>query len=579
MNTAAEAAIAPMASTQSYGDNINVNLLRALPKDAGVVVEVGCYRGALGEAYKRFNPHCFYAGIEINATAAVIAQNRLDQVFVGNAEDLEFSPAIAPGSVDCLVYGDVLEHLLNPWELLARHRQWLKPDGVVVACIPNIQHWTAIRDLLLGKWEYQDQGLLDRTHLRFFTRDSIEDLFKQVGLELYGLFSVDNRRDELFEEFKALLEPVLNRLQVPLSTFDQQSAALQYVVQARLPQPPPLRRLYVQTLVMETKACKRVRVSEPHYFLEGIPGVRTFSSDRDAKLGLERAGEQTVFLWQRPILLYPKDVATVRKVLQRGYLVVVEVDDDPLRWKDRGDILFSYRAVHAVQTSTEKLASFLRQINPHVAVFPNQIAELPAPRIYDPTAPVRLFFGALNRKEDWTPLMPALNRVLQRWGDRVYVEVIHDKEFFEALATPHKTFQPFVPYQAYENTLLRSDIAILPLSPTRFNSLKSDLKFLECAACGVTVLASPVVYGDVIQDGVTGMLFRTPEEFEGRLNGLIEHPQQRQNLARHARDWVKRHRMQSLHVRDRYHWYCELYDRLPELNDSLRRRVPEVFQP
>ena len=82
-----------------------------------------------------------------------------------------------------------------------------------------------------------------------------------------------------------------------------------------------------------------------------------------------------------------------------------------------------------------------------------------------------------------------------------------------------------------------------------------------------------------IEDGVTGLLFRNPEEFEARLNGLIENSQQRLELARRAYDWVKANRMQCLHFRDRYNWYCQLYDRLPELNDSLRRRVPEVFQP
>ncbi|MEM6500488.1 MAG: methyltransferase domain-containing protein [Cyanobacteria bacterium P01_C01_bin.89] len=566
-------------STQPYNDNLNHNLLRSLPKDAAVVVELGCYRGALGEAYKRLNPHCTYIGIEINEDAAAIAQTRLDKVIVGNAEAPDFDPGIQPGTVDCVIYGDVLEHFVNPWDTLAKHRQWLKPDGIVLACIPNVQHWSVIRDLLLGKWEYCDQGLMDRTHLRFFTRDSIEQLFKQAGLELYGLFPVDQRRDEGFEEFKRILEPALQRLKVPMGTFDIQAAAYQYVVRGRVAQPDPVRRLYVQTLVMEEKACKRVRVSEPNYFLEAMPGIRTFSSDRDARLGLERPGEQTVFIWQRPILLYPKDIATVKRVLDRGYLIVVELDDDPLRWKDRGDVLFTYRAAHAVQTSTEKLAGFLRQINPHVAVFPNQIGELPPPRVYDAQAPVRLFFGALNRQEDWRPLMSALNRVVQRWGDRIHVEIIYDKEFFETLDTPHKTFQPFVPYAAYRDTLNKCDVAILPLGATRFNCLKSDLKFLECAACGVTVLASPVVYEESIEDGVTGLLFRNPEEFEARLNGLIENSQQRLELARRAYDWVKANRMQCLHFRDRYNWYCQLYDRLPELNDSLRRRVPEVFQP
>ena len=71
--------------------------------------------------------------------------------------------------MDCLVYGDVLKHLKDPWSLLREHRAFLSERGLVLACIPNIQHWTILTALLRGQWNYQEEGLLDRTHLRFFT--------------------------------------------------------------------------------------------------------------------------------------------------------------------------------------------------------------------------------------------------------------------------------------------------------------------------------------------------------------------------------------------------------------------------
>ena len=71
--------------------------------------------------------------------------------------------------MDCLVFGDVLEHLVDPWAVLARLARLVCDGGQILACIPNVQHYSVIVSLLRGKWDYQDEGLLDRTHLRFFT--------------------------------------------------------------------------------------------------------------------------------------------------------------------------------------------------------------------------------------------------------------------------------------------------------------------------------------------------------------------------------------------------------------------------
>src|SRR5262249_25372320 len=151
-----------------YYNRVNTDLLRLIPPDSAVILEAGCGAGALTEAYRRINPSVYYIGVEKHVEAASIAHlhGRIDRVIVGDLETIE--PAALglsekQPSVDCLVFGDVLEHLVNPWATLKRFARLVRKGGQVLACIPNVQHYSVIVSLLRGQWEYQDEGLLDRT--------------------------------------------------------------------------------------------------------------------------------------------------------------------------------------------------------------------------------------------------------------------------------------------------------------------------------------------------------------------------------------------------------------------------------
>jgi SAM-dependent methyltransferase len=559
-----------------YYDRVNPYLLPLLPADAALVVDVGCGAGALGAEYRRVNPDARYVGVEVEAEAAARARTRLDQVLEGDVEDPDLGQGvIAEGSVDCLIYGDSLEHLIDPWTTLRRHAGWLRPGGHVVASVPNVGHWSVIAHLLRGEWPYQDEGLLDRTHLRFFTLRGVRELFEQAGLCVVDISATDNGAPGV-EQFQQLLKPILPAVGVSFAEFVGRTRAFQYLVRATKAARPP-RRMLIQT-ALALPPCDRVRVLEPDRFLGSIPGVRTASAKGGPDLGSAEPGVEKVFVWQRTALAPADGLPRQRDLLGRGYLVVAELDDAPENWPEHADrISFTLRSSHAVQTSTEPLAERLREFNPNVAVFRNHLARLPPSREYDDAAPVTLFFGALDRERDWEPIMAGLNRVLAKYPGKVAVRVVHDRGFFEAVATPRKEFEPFCEFERYQAVLRACDVALLPLRDTPANRAKSDLKFVEAAGHGVAALASPVVYAGSVADGVTGFLYYSEQDFEDRLTLLIEQPRLRRRLAGRAYDWVRRERLLCRHYRERYRWYLDMRDQLPRLNEELRARVPELF--
>jgi 2-polyprenyl-3-methyl-5-hydroxy-6-metoxy-1,4-benzoquinol methylase len=168
-------------------------LLALIPVSARKVLDIGCGAGRLGAAVKA-RQGAEVVGIELVAEAAQAARSRLDQVLAGDVERLDLP--FEPGSFDAIVCGDVLEHLREPERLLRQARGWLRPGGRLVASIPNVRHHTVVRSLLEGNWTYEPAGLLDRTHLQFFTRRDIEDLFRAAGFTVGQMAAVPGPGDE-----------------------------------------------------------------------------------------------------------------------------------------------------------------------------------------------------------------------------------------------------------------------------------------------------------------------------------------------------------------------------------------------
>lgn len=143
------------------------------------VLEFGCASGFVSRALR--DRGCQVVGVEIDPEFASLAKEFCEEVVIGDAETLDLEAALGDRTFEVAIFGDVLEHLTDPLQMLRRVRKWLVPEGYVVASLPNVAHGAVRLALLTGRFDYRPEGLLDETHVRFFTHDSVKDLFHQAG--------------------------------------------------------------------------------------------------------------------------------------------------------------------------------------------------------------------------------------------------------------------------------------------------------------------------------------------------------------------------------------------------------------
>jgi 2-polyprenyl-3-methyl-5-hydroxy-6-metoxy-1,4-benzoquinol methylase len=213
--------------------------LARLTGKSQAVLDVGCAVGYIGEFLRRSSPRPWLAGIEIDPAAAEKARPHYDQVIVGSIED----PAVwnqLRRTVDAMIFGDVLEHTADPIVVLRIARPKLSDAGLIVVSIPNIGHIKVRLRLLLGKFDYEDWGIMDRTHLRFFTLKTAQEMLRQGGFTVvhregvhgYPLPEGLNRASRLWARSK-------RRLRVWLTGLRPTVFAYQFILVA-VPTPTPV---------------------------------------------------------------------------------------------------------------------------------------------------------------------------------------------------------------------------------------------------------------------------------------------------------------------------------------------------
>lgn len=163
-------------------------MLPFVPAHCRRLLDVGCGTGAFGESLKRTRKIEIW-GVEPVRAAAAKALTKIDHVINGPFDPETALPAAA---FDCVVFNDVLEHMVAPEQALRQAKALLSQGGTIIASVPNIQYFPVVWQLFFhARWEYADCGVLDKTHLRFFTKSSIVTMFQSEGYSLESIFGIN----------------------------------------------------------------------------------------------------------------------------------------------------------------------------------------------------------------------------------------------------------------------------------------------------------------------------------------------------------------------------------------------------
>lgn len=171
-----------IAKPSDYFSIFRKEMVQYVPTDAKFILEIGCGEGHLA-AHLKSTMNTEVWGIEYEPDQAALAASKLDKVLAGDA--LIMLDNVPDNYFDTVICNDVLEHLYDPYSVLAKIKSKLKPNGTVISSLPNVRYFRNLSDLIFNKnWDYTANGILDVTHIRFFTCKSIVKMYENAGFEI-----------------------------------------------------------------------------------------------------------------------------------------------------------------------------------------------------------------------------------------------------------------------------------------------------------------------------------------------------------------------------------------------------------
>ena len=527
------------------------------------VLEVGCSEGYFGAALKDIGNEVW--GLETNALAADVAQSRLDFVYRDSIEAFLLSDEFVEERFDVIVFGDVLEHLLDPVRVLQAISARLTERGVIISSVPNVAHERVRMMLLEGRWEYSATGIMDNTHLHFFTRDNLVQMFTRANLAINRLSTI---------------ELASNQVQIPVSPAteyafiehieDRERNVFQFIT---LAQPAALADAEAHNLAFQLKWQRRI-LSLPPTADSSLYSIRLQNPlQRHAELfggeiqvGAYGAPTDEQLAWADTILLQreanDEQLALVDHLHNLGKRVVFDIDDyllEPPEYLSvyehcmtmRPKLISMLEKVDAVSASTEPLREKLLAYNPNVFLTPNYAwnshtpikhMEADAEDADETCDRVRILVASSDSvRVDF--LVPALQQIQARYDiDLVGIGPPGDYLRSEGLrvdTAPLMSHEEFKAFAASRN----NTFALIPLDNNEFNECKSAVKYFDYALAGVPCICSGhEPYLSALEQNVTGAL--CPNETEHWLNTIeifINSALLRSEMATAARQQVVRH--------------------------------------
>jgi 2-polyprenyl-3-methyl-5-hydroxy-6-metoxy-1,4-benzoquinol methylase len=516
------------------------------------VLDAGCASGYLGQTLKA-RGHVVW-GVEPDPDSAAQARNLLDRVEQDTIENFFLRAPREEDLFDVVVFGDVLEHTSDPLKVLRLCRNYLHPSSAIIASVPNVAHLAVRAMLLEGRWDYDERGILDQTHLRFFTRTSLAKLFSAAFMDVDVIVPVTLSVSECGIDAKPdLVTQVRNIVR------DDGLDVFQYVLLAkpsadcnvpnrneRFISAPSVRVLCLPPL--RDWSVGNIRLRYP---------LSAWSQRHGGSVRFGYAGElnDADFEWANVIVFQRESDVSVLQLIDRchavGKYVVFDIDDlltnvpefliaHEHSLRVRPYLEAAMGVADLVTTTTAHLAQQLSTFNDSVSVIPNCPLPVlsPARHYTSPDAKTLLFVASSDTvRVDF--LVPALRQLVSDPSLNLNLVGIGPPGKFLADAGLPVAALDTIDYENFGHFLAAHDnaIGLIPLDSSEFSSCKSPIKFLDYSQAGFACICSRVKpYVDVVKEGETGLLVANDAaEWYSAIARLALSPSLRSRLAEGAR--------------------------------------------
>lgn len=521
------------------------------------VLEVGCSSGYLGAALVEQGHEVW--GVEPNNEAAMKASRRLHKVYVGLIEN--FFQNNPDERFDVITYGDVLEHLTNPVLMLSQSISFLRKGGVVIASVPNIVHYSIRAMILEGYWKYSDLGILDRTHVKFFTRDTLVDLFTEAGYKVLSLSAVRLSAEQVDEICGLDIRRETIKI-VKDYSIDDRGYDFQYVLSAR-PCENEFERgsvnsrlkheLGIRVLCLVSDTCSSlvdIRLRRPlsRWAARYCGHVEILSIYEFNAMNLEWAD---IVVFQREANEYSTGLAA--HLQNFGKKVVFEIDDLltdlPSHLSHHSEYINKTLpyinkmlvSADAISVSTDMLLGKYRSKNSNIYITQNYSEKMAvsASHFQVPPSSVKLIVASTDKV-----LVDVLIDPLSKLREEYEVQIICigppseriEECGIEVIKKPimsHSEFKRFI-------ASIDNGIGLIPLDSSEFSNCKTAIKYFDYSMCGIPTICSNILpYAPVVNNGVTGLLVSNDSKsWTDAITSLVSSHELRYSLAMKAKEYV-----------------------------------------